>query len=198
MPSLIASCFINKRELSDETVEHLVSTIYPFLRKELTLHSAKDNLGGEIKQAIGMLLEMGLLVRHWDTNELRRPTSTTLEAMQLRVLAESVRPMLERYYMGVFVLHQQKSGSFTSAEFETEMVSMAKRMSMLFELNSPDYSDKALFKHFTTTLVEQGMVSTDEEGRLYYSDALAAFNQDTKAILYQQIRHSIHQIVQGD
>lgn len=198
VPSLIASCFINKRELSDETVEHLVSRIYPFLRKELTLHSTKDNLSSEIKQAISTLLEMGLLVRHWDTNELRRPTSTTLEAMQLRVLAESVRPMLERYYMGVFVLRQQASGSLTNAELEAQMVSMAKRMSMLYELNSPDYSDKALFKHFTAVLLEQGMVSADEEGKLHYSDELGAFNQDTKAILYQQIRHSIHQIVQGD
>lgn len=198
VPSLIASCFINKRELSDETIEQLVTTIYPFLRKELTLHSVRDDLSSEIKQAINVLLEMGLLVRHWDTNELRRPTSTTLEAMQLRVLAESVRPMLERYYMGVFVLRQQESGSFTNAELEAEMVSMAKRMSMLFELNSPDYSDKALFRHFTSTLLEQGMVKADTEGKLHFSDELASFNQDTKAILYQQIRHSIHQVVKGD
>jgi len=27
---------------------------------------------------------------------------------------------------------------------------------------------------------------------------LASFNQDTKAILYQQIRHSIHQVVKGE
>ena len=198
VPSVIASCFINKRELSDEAVEHLVSTMYPFLRKELTLHNSRDNLGDEIKQAINTLLEMGLLVRHWDTNELRRPTSTTLEAMQLRVLAESVRPMLERYYMGVFVLRQQGSGCLTNAELEAQMVSMAKRMSMLFELNSPDYSDKALFRHFTSSLLEQGMVTTDEEGKLHYSDELASFNQDTKAILYQQIRHSVHQVVKGE
>lgn len=198
VPSLIASCFINKRELSDAVVEQLVTTIYPFLRKELTLHSAQNDLSSEIKRAIKTLLEMGLLVRHWDTDELRRPTSTTLEAMQLRVLAESVRPMLERYYMGVFVLRQQESGSFTDAELETQMVSMAKRMSMLFELNSPDYSDKALFKHFTTTLQEQGMVQADAEGKLHFSDQLASFNQDTKAILYQPIRHSIHQVVKGE
>jgi len=198
VPSVIASCFINKRELSDEAVEHLVSTMYPFLRKELTLHNSRDNLGDEIKQAINTLLEMGLLVRHWDTNELRRPTSTTLEAMQLRVLAESVRPMLERYYMGVFVLRQQGSGCLTNAELEAQMASMAKRMSMLFELNSPDYSDKALFRHFTATLLEQGMVNADGEGKLHYSDELASFNQDTKAILYQQIRHSIHQVVKGE
>lgn len=195
VPCLIASCFINKRELSDETVTRLVSAMYPFLRSELTLHSNDDQLDDEIEKAVAVLLEMGLLVRHWTTEELRRPTSTNLEAMQLRVLAESVRPMLERYYMGVFVLLQQESGSLTTAELEAKMVSMAKRMSMLFELNSPDYSDKALFRNFTATLQQQGMINVDEDGNIHHGDKLSSFNQDTKAILYQQLRHSIHQIV---
>ena len=141
---------------------------------------------------------MGLLVRHWTTNELRRPTSTTLEAMQLRVLAESVRPMLERYYMGIYLLRQQESGQITASQLEEKMRSMAKRMSMLYELNSPDYSDKALFRNFSSALLECGMVTQDDDGKLHLTDKLAAFNQDTKAILYQQIRHSIHQVVKSD
>ncbi len=195
VPSLIASCFINKREMQDEEVVHLVSTMYPFLRNELTLHSSDDALPAEITQAIAVLLDMGLLVRHWTSNELRRPISTTLEAMQLRVLAESVRPMLERYYMGVYVLQQQPSGSLTASELEGQMVSMCQRMSMLYELNSPDYSDKALFKHFTTTLEQQGMVTLSEDDKLLYTEALISFNQHTKGILHQPIRHSIHQVV---
>lgn len=195
LPCLVASCFINKREVSDERVQELIAAIYPFLRKELTLSCSDQELNRETEKAIETLLSMGLLVRHWTTNELRRPTSTTLEAMQLRVLAESARPMLERYYMGVFVLQKHESDGVTVAEFEKDLGDLAKRMSMLYELNSPDYSDKALFKNFTATLLEQNMAKVLDDDKLCVLPKLSEFNQLTKDILYQQIRHSIHQVV---
>lgn len=197
VPALVASCFTNKRELPDERVKEMCRTMYPFLRKELTLHTSDEELDGEMQRAIDALLEMGLLVRHWDTNELRRPVSTTLEAMQLRVLAESVRPMLERYYMGVFVLKQSGSGELSVTELEEHMHSMAQRISMLFELNSPDYFDKALFKHFSEALLEQKLVTINDNDKLIFGDALNEFNNENKAILNQQLRHSIHQVVHG-
>ncbi|MGM0563734.1 MAG: glycerol-3-phosphate 1-O-acyltransferase PlsB [Pseudomonadota bacterium] len=197
LPALVASCFTNKRELSDETVVATCKAMYPFLRNELSLRAPNEGVNAELERTIAGLLDMGLLVRHWTTNELRRPTSTTVEAMQLRVLADLVRPMLERYYMGVFVLKQNGSGSLTIDEFEERMHQLAQRVAMLFELNSPDYFDKSLFKNFTETLLEQSLVSEDEEMKLVYSEALQDFNNETKAILNQQLRHSIHQVV-GD
>ena len=197
LPSLVASCFTNKRELSDDAVLSVCMAMYPFLQQELSLRTPPEGVEEELKRCIQGLLDMGLLVRHWTTNELRRPTSTTMEAMQLRVLSELVRPMLERYYMAVFLLKQNGSGSLTVDEFQDRMQKLAQRVAMLFELNSPDYFDKSLFRDFTSSLLEQGLVTENDEGSLIYSDSLEAFNNDTKAILNQQLRHSLHQIV-GD
>lgn len=97
--------------------------------------------------------------------------------------------------MAVFLLKQNGSGSLTVEEFQDRMQKLAQRVAMLFELNSPDYFDKSLFRDFTQALLDQGMVEECDEGKLVYSEALQAFNNDTKALLNQQLRHSLHQVV---
>lgn len=198
LAGLIASCFINKRELEDNLVIDMVATMLPFLRAELTMDISDSDAPEQIRASIDVLLEMGLLVRHWHTGELRRPTSTTIKAMQLGILAQSVKAMLERYYLGAFLLQQNGEHSINMLAFEELMVSFAKRMSMLYELNSPDYSDKNLFKAFFSTLKIQGLVKVAEDNALHSTEELGKFLKKTKALLNQQVRHSIHQLVHAD
>lgn len=198
LPSLVASCFIAKRELADDVVLKTVKKILPFIKTELTISMDEDDIEQETHKVINVLLDMGLLVRHWHTNELRRPVSTTFKAMQLRVLAQSVKPMLERYYMGVFLLNANKEHPLSAEDFEASMVSFTQRMSMLYDLNSPDYSDKNLFKGFLETLIQNEFVTITDTGHIIANPKLADFTQRTKMILDQQVRHSIHQIIQGD
>ena len=195
LPALVASCFLNGRELRDAQVKHLAREIYPFMRRELRLNIEDKDLDDALDKAIRAMLDIGLLVRQRNARELCRPVSTSLEATQLRVLAQTVRPMLERYYIGVFILKQAGSGQITLQDLETKMQSMAKRISLLFELNSPDYFDKALCKHFTDSLSIQGLTTLDENEKLVFSERLEKFNVDTKTVLNQHIRHSIHQMV---
>lgn len=198
LPSLVASCFITKRELSDEKVLKTVKEILPFIKTELTISMDENDIEEETHKVINALLDMGLLVRHWHTNELRRPVSTSFKAMQLRVLAQSVKSMLERYYMGVFLLNANQEQPLSLEDFEASMVSFTQRMSMLYDLNSPDYSDKNLFKGFLDTLIKNKLVTITESGRILATDKLACFTNTTKVTLDQQVRHSIHQIIQGD
>jgi hypothetical protein len=68
--------------------------------------------------------------------------------VQLSVLAHVTVPIIERYYLVIAVLLKSGSGRISQDVLESQCQLMAQRMSLLYELNSPEFFDKALFKNF--------------------------------------------------
>jgi glycerol-3-phosphate O-acyltransferase len=71
---------------------------------------------------------------------------------------------------------------------------MAQRMSLLYELNSPEFFDKALFKNFIDLLRARNVVGVNAEGRITYTEMLIAVSADAQLVLHEQIRNSILQV----
>ena len=58
---------------------------------------------------------------------------------------------------------------------------MAQRMSMLYELNSPEFFDKALFRDFLDLLRQRGVIRLDGDGKLTFDDVLVAVADDARS-----------------
>jgi glycerol-3-phosphate O-acyltransferase len=73
---------------------------------------------------------------------------------------------------------------------------MAQRMAMLFEINSPEFFDRALFRTFLALLIERQVLVVDEGGRLGFEpQMLEAIVSDAQLVLNEQVRSSILQVV---
>ena len=57
---------------------------------------------------------------------------------------EDGRAILERYYLAIALLLRSGSGRLTQEALERQCQLMAQRMSMLYELNSPEFFERAL------------------------------------------------------
>lgn len=69
---------------------------------------------------------------------------------------------------------------------------MVQRLSTLHRLNSPEFFNKNLFWHFIQTLIDEGLVQVDTEGKLSYQDQLKLLAENTaKRILPTEICLSI-------
>jgi glycerol-3-phosphate O-acyltransferase len=86
------------------------------------------------------------------------------------------------------------NGRVSQDVLETQCQLMAQRMSMLHELNSPEFFDKALFKNFIDLLRERKVLTVNSEGRLAYSDMLTSVADDAQLVLHEQIRNSVLQV----
>src|SRR6202023_2695867 len=93
-----------------------------------------------------------LLESSADRAEWRRPPSTSLEAIRLSVLAQATIQTIERYYLAIALLLQSGSGMITQEALEERCYLMAQRMSLLYELTSPEFFDKSLFRNFIDLL----------------------------------------------
>jgi glycerol-3-phosphate O-acyltransferase len=194
MPSVIACSFLNNRALRAEDIQRLAWRIYPYVRDELFLRWTEETLEEVVRATLAQLANHGLLESVDDGAEWRRPMTGTIEAVQLSLLANITVPIIERYYLTIALLLKAGSGRISQEALEGQCQLTAQRMSLLYELNSPEFFDRALFKNFIDLLRGRNVVGVNAEGRLTYTELLLAVSSDAQLVLHEQIRNSILQV----
>lgn len=194
IPSLIACCFLNNRTMRTEDIQRLMWRIYPYVRDELFLRWSDEEIAARVIETLDDLANHGLLESMENGGLWRRPPTGSTEAVQLSVLAQVTVQIIERYYLVIAVLLKSGSGRISQDVLESQCQLMAQRMSMLYELNSPEFFDKSLFKNFLDLLRARNVLGVNAEGRLTFTDMLPAVADDAQLVLHEQIRNSILQV----
>ena len=196
MPSLIACAFLNNMAVSRLDLHRLARRVYPYVADEYFLRWSEAELPGVVDELLEDLLNHGLLSASDDRLEWRRPAAETSEAVQLSVLARVTVPILERYYLAISLLLRAGPGRLTQDALERQCQLTAQRMAMLYELNSPEFFDRALFGNFVERLAERDVLALAEDGRIAFEPVvLEAVASDAQLVLHEQIRNSILQVV---
>ncbi|WP_184508821.1 glycerol-3-phosphate 1-O-acyltransferase PlsB [Rhodanobacter sp. ANJX3] len=193
----VACCFLNNRRMSRASVLRLGRIIYPFIQGELFLPWDDDGFGAQLQNTIDFFVRRGLLESSGDGRVLERSAGQDDGAFQLKVIARSLIQAFERYYITIAALTKNGPHTLTSAELESACTLTAQRLSLLQELSSPEFFDKALFRGFIQKLRERRVVWTDDAGKLDYDVALEGMVRDARVILSREVRHSILKITPG-
>lgn len=197
MPSLVACAFLNNAAMRGEDVQRLAWRVYPYVRRELALRWAEEEIPAVVDAILETLARIGLLQRSEDGKVWRRPRTGTAEAVQLSLLAQATIQTVERYYLVIALLLRAGRGEVTQDGLEKRCVEMARRMATLYGLNAPEFFDRTMFRGFIALLVRRGVIEVAEGGRLAYGDALLAVADDARVVLSEQIRNSILQVTHG-
>jgi glycerol-3-phosphate O-acyltransferase len=194
IPSLIACCFLNNRTVTTEDVQRLMWRIYPYVRDELFLRWTESEISARVVDTLEDLANHGLLESIESGTAWRRPPTGSIEAVQLSVLAQVTVQIIERYYLVIAVLLKSGTGRISQDVLESQCQLMAQRMSMLYELSSPEFFDKALFKNFIDLLRERNVLGVNAEGRITFTERLSLVADDAQLVLHEQIRNSVLQV----
>ena len=196
MPSLLACAFLNNPRVSRTDLHRLARRVYPYVADEYFLRWDEEELPAVVDQLLEDLLNHGLLTASDDRSEWRRPPVEASEAVQLSILARATVPILERYYLAISLLLKAGSGRLSQEALERQCQLMAQRMSLLYELVSPEFFDRALFGNFIDLLLARRVLVPTADGRLAYEPAmLEAILSDAQLVLHEQIQNSILQVV---
>jgi glycerol-3-phosphate O-acyltransferase len=197
MPSLLACCFVSNARMSTVDIQRLVRRVYPYICAELALRWSEAEIGAVAQSLLEALVRSKLLDVNADRSEWQRPSSTSLEAFQLSLLAEATIQTIERYYLVIALLLQSGSGAVTHEALEERCHLMAQRMSILYGLNSPEFFDKSLFRNFIDLLSRRGVIQAAADGTIQFGEPLFAVAADARLVLSEQIRHDILQVTLG-
>jgi len=187
----IACCFLNNRRMARATVLRLGRLVYPFIQAELFLPWSEEQFGARIEATIAFLIERGVLDAHSEGRILSRGPGQGDGAFQLRAIAQNLLQAFERYYIAIAALVRNGPHTLSSSELENLCSLTAQRLSLLQELNAPEFFDKSLFRGFIQKLRERRVVWTDDAGKLDFDSELEAVARDAKVILSREIRHGI-------
>ena len=193
-PSLLACAFLNNAAMRTEDLQRLAWRIYPYIAQELFLRWPEAEVPAVVAQLLAALAGQGLLEPNADGSVWRRPRTGSAEAVQLSVLAHATLPVVERYYLAIALLVRAGPAAISQEALENRCHLMASRMSLLYELHSPEFFDKALFHQFLDLLCARDLMRAGSDGTLSYDQDLLDVATDAQLVLSEQIRHSILQV----
>ena len=187
----VACCFLNNRRMTRASIARLGKIVYPFIQAELFLPWSDAGFAGQIDATIDFFVARGLLEPSGDGRILRRGPGQSDGAYQLRLIAHSMLQAFERYYIAIAALVRNGPHTLSGGELENLCALTAQRLTLLHELNAPEFFDKSLFRGFIQKLRERRVIWTDESGKLDFDAALEDVTRDAKVILSREIRHGI-------
>lgn len=187
----VACCFLNNRRLARASILRLGRLVYPFLQAELFLPWREDEFGERIQKTLDFFIAQGLLEADADGRIMERGPGQSDPAFRLRALAHTLLPAIERYYIGLALLVKNGPRTLSSSELENLCYLTAQRLSLLHDLNAPEFFDKSLFRGFIQKLRERRVVWADDNGKLDFDVELEVVAKDARVILSREIRHGI-------
>ena len=197
MPSLIACCFISNARMRTLDIQRMVWRVYPYIRAELALRWTEAEIGAVADSLLEAMARSNLLHPNEDRTEWQRASPTSLEAIQLSLLAETTLQTIERYYLVIALLLQAGSGNISQEALEQRCHLMAQRMSVLYGLNSPEFFDMSLFRSFIELLCRRQVVTAAHDGTITFGEPLLGVAADAQLVLSAQLRHDILQVTLG-
>ncbi|MBC3413802.1 glycerol-3-phosphate 1-O-acyltransferase PlsB [Pseudomonas sp. SWRI107] len=193
LPGLLASFFQSSSRISRELIGRYVTALYPYLQAELFLRWEPAELDEVIDQWLAALVEQGLL--RFENGVYLRPAPSSRQFVLLTLLARTITQTLQRFYMATSLLLNSGQHSLSAEQLEELCVMMAQRLSILHGLNAPEFFDKTLFRHFIQTLVREGVLTPDADGKLGYHSKLGELAEGAaKRVLSAELRLSIRQV----
>lgn len=195
LPSLIACCFLNVRSQTREQIHNLLELAYPFIKAELFLPWSADKLLPTIDYLLDMMANHNLLLKNEQLDVFTRPGSGSSQYAQLKLLARVISPTLEVYYLALALLSRTTRESISKQELENQCYLMAQRISMIHELNSPDFFDKKLISNFIDTLIATEYLRDADTGHLRFGEAFLRADKHARLLLSKEMRTNILQML---
>lgn len=193
MPSLIAALIQHNGKISREDIHSVIQTLYPFLKAELFLKWQPAELPDVIAKVIDSLIDAEMALDDGQDN-FYSPAPNSEAFNQLSVLANPVRQSLERYFMTLALIKQRGSGQATSKQIEDLSHLLGQRLSVLYEFNSPEFFDKALFQSFIGTLTELGYLRVNEDQILHFDENLINMADNARLVLDEDTLNHLQHI----
>ena len=182
LPSLIAALVEHNGSIRRGDLINVIRTLYPFLKAELFLKWQDDELKDQICAYVEALIHAHLISENSE-GHLISSAPNSEEHNQLMVLAAPVMQSLERYYMTLALITQRGSGNISTRQVEELSHLVGQRLSVLYEFNSPEFFDKALFQSFIKVLTQQGYIRNNAENAIVYDQQFQNIAQYANLVL---------------
>jgi glycerol-3-phosphate O-acyltransferase len=119
------------------------------------------------------------------------PPTNSAQHHRLRLLANIITPTLERLYIVIGLLVGSGSYVQTREELQSESKKVARKMSRIVGLNSPEFFDARLFDLFVDKLIADEVVTESDSLGLQYTSVVTDVLKAAEAIIDPEFRYAV-------
>ena len=183
-PAFLACLVVNRRRgIRHAHVRRLFQTVFPYLASELQI-GAQD----QADHWLAELRAAGLI-------EVRSDGFVTpgepAARFRLRLLANTLMHVLERFYMAAVLLTNAGAGVVDRRALLADCRANAKRISTLYGIGAPEFADARLFEGLLQGLVNRGVVCVDCDGKLSFDERIAEVIRAGRSVIAVELRQAI-------
>lgn len=178
-PALIACLVLRRRVvLSRDQLATMVETVFPYIATELSCRTDFD-----LDQALNIMHSAELI--SVAQQGISAPAQGSPAHLQLSLLANLVMPTLERMFIVISQMHHH---TMSQQELQPHVRQLAQKISRLYGLNAPEFSDAALFDQFIDSLLKNGIIAADANGKLRGQSGLEDVLRAAQLVIDPQIQ----------
>ena len=182
-PSLIACLVANRRGIRRVILRRLFDAIHPYIARELS-SLGSDGFGDWLER----LRRVGVIEQRRGT--VSAPADPAVR-YRLRLLANAIMPVLERFYITLALLHRAGPGVLDQDALLQECRTTAARFSKLYGLDSPEFADARLFSAFVAHLMENEVLIPDDAGRLKFDERIPNILRAGRYVVAVELRQAL-------
>jgi glycerol-3-phosphate O-acyltransferase len=183
LPAFVASLLVRRRRaISRDRLHQTVATIFPYLAAELSGRFDARNLD----QTIDVLGALGLV--DIDGQKIAPPQHGSPQHQALHLLAGLVMQTLERMFIVISLLRREEQ-TIDSLRHQAQLI--ARKISRIYGINAPEFSDQRLFDQFIERLVDEGVLREDASQQLVYDPMVDQVLRAAESVISSEIRYAV-------
>ncbi len=187
LPALICRILDRTAKINQQEIVSQVQRVIPLLKRDLFLWQDQEELTKQTEQILGTLEQHQLAKQSkagfWslvsDTNSLNK----------IRILGECAEETLQRLTIITSLLKQLSP--ITKGEFSDKVVAIAKRLSVLNNINAPEFIDKKAQMTLINAMREHSYIGVDSDGKLIATDNMPSLNSCVSNLVDISVLQSI-------
>lgn len=197
LPALIACLISHNRDLGSRRISEAVSGIYSLLETELFLRWKPEALSVAIETVISVFETRGLISRGAN-GHLGSPEPNSQEFVELYLIGETLRSILERHFLVLALLQHRGSNRLTRQALENDCHLLAQRLSLIYDFNTSEQSEKTTFSALITSFIEVELLREDETGLLHFDQRITTPLSQAELVLPVAARQAIRRMASAE
>ena len=182
-PAFVACLMVNRRMgIRRVDVNRFFASVYPYVEHEVQTDGCDD-----VNRWLDHLRLEGLVELRG--NVFVAPSDPGAR-FRLRLLANAVMPVLERFYICISLLCRAGSGNLDRTALLGDWTATARRISRLYGLNAPEFSDPRLIDGFLQHLSEAGVLQIDG-GKLVFDERVPEIVRAAQGVIAVDLRQAM-------
>lgn len=187
VPALVCCLLDRQAKSAHQDIIAQVQQLTALLSNEFFLWQGNDDVAEQVERVLAVLEQQGMAkqtkAQFWSLTD-----DTALHA-QVRLMAECADESLQRLTIASSLLH--RLAPITKGALEEQVVAIAQRLSVLNNINAPEFVDKKAQAALINTMKDLGYIKANDQGLLIDTPELVQLKTLVSSLVDIEVLQSI-------